>query len=202
MSRRRAENDFSMKEYWDEKYSEADTVFDWLENYDELREYINSHLTRDQHILIPGCGNSTLSDAMFNDGYHQLTNIDFSPVVIEQMARRYPSLTWSVMDIRHLTFPNGAFDAVLDKGTLDAFTCGGDVDDNIFQALSEYGRVLRPGGVAYIISFGQASDRAEYFEPAREHRWIYDGFDLLPREVAPHCHFHVYRIRIPETTDE
>jgi ubiquinone/menaquinone biosynthesis C-methylase UbiE len=198
---RRKEHDFSTKEYWDGKYGEADTTFDWLENYDELRQYVNSHFTPDQRILIPGCGNSALSNAMYNDGYHQLVNIDFSPVVIGQMARRYPSLTWSVMDIKHLTFPSDSFDAVLDKGTLDALTCGGDVDENIFHALSEYARVLRGGGVAYVISFGQAPDRVEYFEPDREHQWIYDGFDLLPREIAPHCRFHVYKIRKPETTD-
>jgi ubiquinone/menaquinone biosynthesis C-methylase UbiE len=199
---RREQHDFSTKEYWDETYGKADTLFDWLESYDDLREYVNSHFTRDQHVLIPGCGNSTLSSAMYNDGYHQLTNIDFSPVVIEQMAQRYPSLTWSVMDIKHLSFPSDSFDAVLDKGTLDALTCGGDVDECIFQALSEYVRVLRPGGLAYVISFGQPPDRVEYFEPARDHSWIFDGFDQLPTEIAPHSHFHVYKIRKPETTYE
>jgi RAT1-interacting protein len=124
-------------------------------------------------------------------------NIDFSPVVVDQMSRRYPALTWLVMDIKHLTFASASFDAVLDKGTIDALTCGGDVDESIFQALSEYARVLKLGGTAFVISFGQAADREEYFRPARPHPWVYEGFDLLPREIAPHSHFHVYRLGRP-----
>ncbi len=35
-----------------------------------------------------GCGNSLLSQEMYDDGYNHINNIDFSEVVIEQMRKR------------------------------------------------------------------------------------------------------------------
>ena len=32
-----------------------------------------------------GCGNSKLSDQMYQAGYHNIVNIDISPSVIQQM---------------------------------------------------------------------------------------------------------------------
>lgn len=60
---------------------------------------------------------------MYNDGFTHITNIDFSPVVIEKMATKHADLTemsWHVMDICHLRFEPSSFDVVLEKGTLDA----------------------------------------------------------------------------------
>jgi ubiquinone/menaquinone biosynthesis C-methylase UbiE len=198
----REKPDFSTQVYWDEAYAKKDGLFDWLEDYNELKTYIAGHLSRDHRILVPGCGNSAMSGQMYDDGYQNISNVDFSPVVIANMSARHitQQMTWEVMDIKAMTFSDDTFDSILDKGTIDALTCGGDVDENIHRACSEYTRVLKPGGIAFIISFGQPADREEYFNPAREHAWIYDGFDILPREVAPHTHFHVFRLRKPDSS--
>jgi RAT1-interacting protein len=134
---------------------------------------------------------------MRKDGYCEIDQIDFSEVVIAQMSRQFPEMVWKVMDIRYLEYEDNTFDIILDKGTLDALTCGGDVEGNMRKACKEYIRVLRPQGLAYIISFGQASDRTLYFNPEGECSWVFDGYDLLPKEIAPHCHFHVYRLKKP-----
>ncbi len=200
-SERTDELDFSMQEYWDKKYAEKDTLFEWLEDYNDMKDYIQSHISRDSKILVPGCGNSAISADMYNDGYKSLINIDFSPVVIEQMSRRYAELdemTWLVMDIKKMSFEDGSFDVVFDKGTLDALTCGEAAEEAMFTACCEYTRVLKPGGIAYIVSFGQADARLEYFDPKHDHPWIFDGFDLLPKEFAPHSYYHVYKLRKPQ----
>ena len=200
MSRRLKVIDFSQQDYWDKKYAEKDTLFEWLENYAALRDYIREHIPQDARILVPGCGNSAISAEMYEDGYHKLVNVDFSPVVIEQMQRRYESLsemTWHVMDIKKLDFKDAEFDFVLDKGTLDALVCGEDAEEAMFTACCEYMRVLKPGGIAYVISLGQADTRREYFELERDHPWIFDGFDLLDKEFAPGSHYHVYKLIKP-----
>lgn len=46
-------------------------------------------MRKDDNILMVGCGNSRLSEDMFDDGFTTLTNIDVSRVVIEQMIARY-----------------------------------------------------------------------------------------------------------------
>ncbi|KAH0793582.1 S-adenosyl-L-methionine-dependent methyltransferase [Histomonas meleagridis] len=194
-------NDYSSQEYWDSKYAEKDTIFEWLEDYKELSPYINKHFSHDAHILIPGCGNSAISADMYRDGFIHIDNIDFSPVCIEQMKRRFSDLdqmTWKVMDIKNMGFPDNTFDIVFDKGTLDALTCGDDAETQLFTACQEYMRVLKPGCMAYIVSFGQAQDRLEYFNPSKDHPWIFEGFDLLDREIAPHSYYHVYKLRKPQ----
>ena len=74
-------------------------------------------------IAFSGCGNSSLSEEMYADGFTKITNIDYSPAVIENMRERCCKLShmdWQVMDITDLQFDNGTFEVVIEKGTLDA----------------------------------------------------------------------------------
>lgn len=60
---------------------------------------------------------------MYNEGYHSITNIDYSDVVIEKMKARHwdkPSMKWQVMDINYMNFGPKKFDCIIEKGTLDA----------------------------------------------------------------------------------
>ncbi|CAN5951111.1 unnamed protein product [Sphagnum jensenii] len=78
-----------------------------------------------------GCGNSKLSEQMFDAGYHNIVNIDISESVIDQMRKindgKGKKMEWLVMDGCDLKFPSASFDVVLDKGTLDAVICGKDL---------------------------------------------------------------------------
>ena len=67
-----------------------------------------------------GCGNSSLSQDMHDDGYHSITNVDYSQVVIDNMQRKSPSMRWIVEDIKDLNFPPASFDVVIEKATIDA----------------------------------------------------------------------------------
>ena len=70
-----------------------------------------------------GCGNSSLAVELYNDGYKNIVNMDYSPVVISNMQRRHKALgmEWVVMDAMEMSeFPASSFDVVLEKGTLDA----------------------------------------------------------------------------------
>lgn len=70
---------------------------------------------------------------MYKDGYVNISNIDISTTVIEQMKEKYKEeipdlkcnvycMQWivEVMDVKSLKYPNNSFDAVIDKGTLDS----------------------------------------------------------------------------------
>ena len=120
--------------YWDERYTKYyfhteashdeptlahrdNDPFDWYQRYSGVRDLINQYIKREDIILNVGCGNSRLTEDMFEDGkqfftlfqvnncsmwslgYTSITNIDISRVVIEQMMGRYrdkPTLQWQV----------------------------------------------------------------------------------------------------------
>jgi len=71
-----------------------------------------------------GCGNSSLAADLYSDGFRNIINMDYSPVVISNMQRRHRALEgveWVVVDAMDMSqFPPSSFDVVLEKGTLDA----------------------------------------------------------------------------------
>jgi EEF1A lysine methyltransferase 4 len=75
-----------------------------------------------------GCGNSKLSFQMWQAGFKNMVNIDISPSVIQQMKKEFPDLEWEVMDATKLTYKDSEFDAIIDKGTLDALISGKNYD--------------------------------------------------------------------------
>ncbi|KNA05602.1 hypothetical protein SOVF_188840, partial [Spinacia oleracea] len=153
--------DFTKKENWDKFFTlrGADDSFEWYADWPQLKPPLFSLLSPSSsssssseklQILVPGCGNSKLSEHLYDAGFHDITNLDFSKVVISEMLRRNvrdrPRMRWRVMDITSMQLADGTFDVVLDKGGLDALMepeFGSKLGD---QYLSEVKRVLKPGG--------------------------------------------------------
>ncbi|XAR62550.1 Endothelin-converting enzyme 1 [Bertholletia excelsa] len=150
--------DFTSKENWDNFFTirGSDDSFEWYAEWPQLRDQLLSHLSdanqtsSSLRILIPGCGNSRLSEHLYDAGFSGITNIDFSKVVISDMLRRNvrsrPGMKWRVMDMTSMQFEDEMFDVVIDKGGLDALMepeLGPKLGD---QYLSEVKRVLKSGG--------------------------------------------------------
>lgn len=108
-----------------------------------------------------GCGNSELSERLYDAGCQNLTNIDVSEVAIRQMnernGKKRPLMTYQLMDATQTTFPDSHFQAVLDKGTLDAILP--DTEEKTLETatklLLEIGRVLQFGGRYMCVSLAQ-----------------------------------------------
>ncbi|XP_075654146.1 uncharacterized protein LOC142624463 [Castanea sativa] len=154
--------DFTSKENWDRFFSirGSDDSFEWYAEWAELRGPLLSHLQQQQQqrehqpnmqILVPACGNSRLSEHLYDDAaLKAITNIDFSKVVISDMLRRNvrqrPEMRWRVMDITTMQFMDETFDAVVDKGGLDALMEPQLGPKLGIQYLSEVMRILKSGG--------------------------------------------------------
>lgn len=103
-----------------------------------------------------GCGNSTLSAELHQEGY-SVTSIDFSEVVIQEMQSRHPEMEWELMDMTQMSYPGGSFDAVVDKGSLDALMSEDSeaVSLKASAFFAEINRVLTDSGVYLLVSLGQ-----------------------------------------------
>lgn len=174
---------YKRQEYWEERFSKEET-YEWLSGYSSVRTLLRSLIKPTDKILHLGCGNSDLSREMYQDGFHHITNIDFSPVCIAaQKARNEvdcPEMSWLVMDMLRLDFPAGSFDVVVDKCTLDALVVDeGDVWDprtevreQVDEVLTGVSRILKPNGGLYLqMSFGQPIHRLNNYFEKEKYQW-------------------------------
>jgi ubiquinone/menaquinone biosynthesis C-methylase UbiE len=144
---------YAKKEYWNERFNQTDTNFDWYADWDQLSKYFIPILNPDSNILMVGCGNSKLSNQMYLSNYKNIINIDISDIVIQKMKKQYPEMDWQVMDATKMSFENNSFDCSIDKGTLDAIMCGNDPLPPA-NLIKEMIRVTKKGGNICIITHG------------------------------------------------
>merc|ERR1711879_244761 len=120
---------YATKQYWDQRYEqEPSDLYDWFKGWEDLKPALVDQVLPTQRILMLGCGNSKLSEDMYNDGYKNIVNNDFSEIVIENMKQKYketaPDMDWLVMDVMDMKeLPDASFDVAIDKGTMDAIMC-------------------------------------------------------------------------------
>ena len=146
-------------DYWDQRYSKNDgSMFDWLEDWHSLKSMLSEIMKPDSKILVVGCGNAELSENMYDDGFHNISNIDISSVVIKQMSERNKDRTemkYEVMDCTNMKFPDNYFDIAIDKSTIDALLCGDNAYLMVAKLTKEVQRVLKTDGVYVAISYGK-----------------------------------------------
>nr|XP_009393890.1 PREDICTED: methyltransferase-like protein 13 isoform X2 [Musa acuminata subsp. malaccensis] len=150
--------------YWDARYlADGSASFDWYQRYSALRPFVRKYVPVSARVLMVGCGNAVLSEDMVKDGYIDIMNIDISSIVIDMMRTKYvhiPQLRYMQMDVRDMSFfDDESFDCVFDKGTLDSLMCGMDAQLSASQMLEEVNRLLRPGGIYMLITYGDPSVR-------------------------------------------
>ncbi|CAL9055978.1 unnamed protein product, partial [Musa banksii] len=118
---------------------------------------------------------AVMSEDMVKDGYIDIMNIDISSVVTEMMRKKYthiPQLRcilFLVIHIRYSIHANGckghdkgtklSFYCYVISRTLDSLMCGVDATLSASRMLEEVNRLLRPGGIYMLITYGDPSVR-------------------------------------------
>ncbi|XP_077188691.1 eEF1A lysine and N-terminal methyltransferase [Paroedura picta] len=169
----RSAQDFGSAGYWERFFRErGERAFEWYGEWEELRGPLERYLRRRDSILVVGCGNSEMSEQLYDDGYQSIVNVDISERAIKQMGERSaalrPTMTYLVMDVLQMDFPDGCFQVVLDKGTLDALLTDSE-EPTVARAermFDEISRVLQFGGRYLCVSLAQMhvlKTTVEYF---------------------------------------
>lgn len=154
---------------------------------------------RDQcRVLVVGCGNSSLGEAMLVDGWTGgIVNCDFSEIVIGQMKERYTDEFYQRLDksyknvtgqstevavkpmefvcadvTKKLPFEDGSFDLVVCKGTLDAVLCSAGSIANAKRMMHECCRLLHDEhGAMVVVSHASPDNRLVFFENRGDEWW-------------------------------
>ena len=184
-----ARSSFGTKEYWDELYlGRGDFPADeysWYFGWDTYDKFVRQYVPKtDAEILIPGIGNDPILLDLLQAGYTKLTAGDYSEHAIErqvdllsyEQAPAADTIELVTMDARQMN-PDwtNRFDAVLEKGALDAIFLSGD--GNLESTVAELERVIKPGGVLISVSGVVPEDlRKEVF---RDWTWVRDGSNDL-----------------------
>nr|CCA18468.1 conserved hypothetical protein [Albugo laibachii Nc14] len=167
--------DYKSQAYWNERF-ECEESYDWLASYHNVGEELGRYIDESDRILMVGCGNSTFSADLYKAGYKNITNLDFSQIVIDRMREKHakcaPEMEWICGDMTKLTdtFDANTFDVVVDKAAMDAIMV--DVADswnppeaNISQAAAmctSIHKALKETGVFIQISFAQPHFRKRF----------------------------------------
>jgi hypothetical protein len=125
---RETNKQFAEKSYWDERFVEEDE-FDWLCSFKQCAEHVLPLLGSKEsnpRILLVGVGSSSFSADLYDAGYRNLVNLDFSEVIIDKMKKENeelrPEMQWVCMDMLDMKgFPDASFDVVLDKAAMVRF---------------------------------------------------------------------------------
>jgi len=148
--------DYGSQKYWNARYEGATfipvgktgeeerviTPYDWYANYAQLKGTLHTYLKekRSDRILMLGCGTSTLSEDLWNDGWMSVTNVDYSEVAVNYMRKRNTTkegMEYLVMDVKRMSaLDSGTYDCIIDKGCVDALFCTiGSISDQLAEVL-------------------------------------------------------------------
>ena len=167
-----SDSNFGRREYWNEVYenSENEEAFSWYSSWTELEPFVRELVPSFSHVLIPGMGNDGAVVDMYDAGYRNITAFDYAEAGVEcaqtllgsERIRECANIHRSgvgllVADARNLQFDDNSFDAVLDKGTLDAIYLSGGRNKtlaahHLAAAVSELGRVVVENGVVISVT--------------------------------------------------
>jgi len=174
-----ARSQYGTKEYWSDMYNgmgDHDAAeYSWYYGWGVVKSHFERAVPdRAAKVLCPGIGNDPVLLDLVANGWTQVTAFDYTESAIARQrdllscdARAEAAVALEVWDATALPGElTGHFDAVLEKGALDAIYLSGD--GQVERAAAELARVVRRGGV--VVSFSgvvPADVRRRCFPEAR-----------------------------------
>ncbi|NXX78715.1 MET13 protein, partial [Urocolius indicus] len=176
----RSPAEFGSARYWERFFRQrGNRPFEWYGTFPELCPVLHKYVRPRDKVLVVGCGNSELSEQMYDTGVcEDIVNIDVSAAAIRQMSERSgsrrPKMSYLLMDMLHMDFPEDHFQVVLDKGTLDALLTDEEEATlaKVDRMFAEISRVLQVGGRYLCVSLAQAHVVKKAVEYFSQEGWV------------------------------
>lgn len=168
--------------YWQERWQEGNTPWDMGHAAPALTEYCAQLDRKDLRILIPGAGSGYEVDWLWENGYRNVTALDWSALAIERLAKRLPDLPEKQMVCGDFFALEGEFDLILEQTFLSA------IDPQLRNRYAmKLFSLLAPGGTVAGVLFDFPLDGGPPFGGTEaDYRPIFDRlFDIKTME---RCH--------------
>lgn len=75
--------------FWDQLWKTNDTGWDLKQVSPPLKHYFDAMTCKNKSILIPGCGNAYEAEYLLKNGFNNVTVIDISPTLCNQIIKKY-----------------------------------------------------------------------------------------------------------------
>uniref|UniRef100_A0AC34QID2 Methyltransferase domain-containing protein n=1 Tax=Panagrolaimus sp. JU765 TaxID=591449 RepID=A0AC34QID2_9BILA len=168
--------EYATKEFW-AAFHQNETKFEWYGSIMDHMALLDKGILKPSHeILNVGCGTSKLEFDLVACGYPKVHSIDIDPAVIKKkqvLRTAFPQLRYDCASVEAIPAQDGAYDVILDKGTLDALLPMPDMDADahklVDKMLDECFRVLKTKGHYVIISLAQKQVVDKLYEYSQKH---------------------------------
>ncbi|GMR54000.1 hypothetical protein PMAYCL1PPCAC_24195 [Pristionchus mayeri] len=194
---------YAEKDYWENRF-EKETHYEWLAGFDSYKEVLLKYIRPEERILHIGCGSSDLSMRLFELGYKNITNVDYSERLIWSRREEFAEMEWICDDITSLSLiEDEKYDVVIEKATIEALlvkeksawspsSSALSTLDSVWRSID---RVLNKDGLFLSISFTQPHFRI----PAllRNPSW-----NIETDSFGESFHFFVYVCRKGENNEQ
>ena len=141
--------------YWSLQYDNNLTQWDLGEVSPPIKEYIDQLNNKNLRILIPGCGNTYEAEYLLQQGFTNITVLDYAPALVAKLKLKFinnPAIKIIEGDFFKHT---GIYDLVLEQ----TFFCAIEPVLRL-SYLSKMKSILAPGGKIAGVLFGKEFDKA------------------------------------------
>ncbi|MHB1920825.1 MAG: methyltransferase domain-containing protein [Chitinophagaceae bacterium] len=168
------------EDFWDQRYLMSQTGWDLGGICPALKDFFDQLPAKNLRILIPGAGNSYEAEYLRNLGFHQITVLDISFVVTEQVKTKFSAFPDFLPKVICMDFfqHQGEYDLIVEQTFFSALEPA--LRPTYFQKMRS---LLAPGGQLAGLLFERSFDPpgppfggslpeyqllwAPYFEPLR-----------------------------------
>ena len=190
-------NPYGDKYYWEARYINDPEAFEWYQEPDVLSSVFKEYIDPEEgRVLVVGNGTSLTPSVIAQNGCESCVAIDFAKSAVKVMKKQNKELEnvqIKQMDVRELNFPEGDFQAIIDKACIDSVLYLGDAEVN--QMMAEISRVLKRRGVYICLSCHGPDDMKRYFDNPAELLLELEKVTEIPKPLPSEVPHYLYIVR-------